>query len=127
MPAKGKKLCSKHGLQPSPCPGCAAATAKRIREKKRIRPWYQTREYRIAARACCEAAYMCWICGEGPRIGDPWTADHYEPRGPNTVLLEAHRTCNSRRGNREAPPHREWLRIMRYFGDPRLEILGWME
>lgn len=46
---------------------------------------------------------MCWICGEGDREGDPFTADHVipavrQPRDEEAVLLAAHRSCNSRRG-----------------------------
>jgi hypothetical protein len=43
-------------------------------------------------------AVACWLCGDGPRPDDPWTADHVTPGDPDSILLAAHRSCNSRRG-----------------------------
>ena len=50
-----------------------------------------------------EAATYCYLCGDGPRDGDPFVADHVIPRvlgGPDTLdnLAPAHRSCNGRKG-----------------------------
>lgn len=71
------------------CPDCA---------KRRNRIWRG--EYLKQAKQVREQATVCWICGEGARPDDPFTADHLLPANPNSPLLPAHRTCNSRRGNR---------------------------
>ena len=56
-------------------------------------------DYAKRAAAVRAGAVTCWICGL-PRIeGDPWTADHVLPGDPNSPLLPAHRSCNSRRGD----------------------------
>lgn len=44
-------------------------------------------------------AIQCWLCGEGARAHDPWTADHVRPGDPDSPLLPAHRSCNSSRGD----------------------------
>ena len=59
-------------------------------------------DYAKLSKAVRENAQICWICGLGPNAQDPWTADHYYPGDPNSPLLPAHRSCNSRRGNK--PP-----------------------
>ena len=74
------------------------------RTSKRIRPHYNS-EYKRRAKVVRDSAIICWICGEGAKAADPWTADHLVPADPNTVLLPAHRSCNSRRGNRPDDPH----------------------
>ncbi|WP_373295664.1 HNH endonuclease [Nocardiopsis terrae] len=65
-----------------------------------------------------EGTNICWLCAQpidmqltedNPQHPMAWTADHQTPLsqgGPPTIdnLREAHRTCNSRRGNR-APQH----------------------
>ena len=58
--------------------------------------------YARRARYVRATTTHCWICKEGPRPNDPWTADHYYPKDPTSPLLGAHRSCNSRRGNK--PP-----------------------
>jgi 5-methylcytosine-specific restriction protein A len=80
-----------------------AAQAERERSKRRGARHYDA-TYRRRAKAVRESAVVCWICGEGARAGDPWTADHVIPgdASPSTPLLPAHRSCNSRRGNRIA-------------------------
>ncbi|MFN0088663.1 MAG: hypothetical protein ACKVWR_00115 [Acidimicrobiales bacterium] len=45
-------------------------------------------------------ATVCWLCGDGPRPGDPWQADHVHPGDPTSELRPAHRSCNAARGNR---------------------------
>ena len=82
----------------STCPACAA-TAERIRSRSRGTRHYTT-EYRKRAKAVRDSAIVCWLCGQGARIGDPWTADHVIPGDstPGTPLLPAHRSCNARRG-----------------------------
>ena len=60
-------------------------------------------DYRARAAAIRENATVCWICAEGPRTDDPFTADHYTPAqhgGADSPLLPAHRSCNVARGNR---------------------------
>lgn len=91
--------CSKCGtpsLHGSQCPDCAAQ-AERIRSRKRGTRHY-TGDYRARAAAVRAAATECWLCHEGPRPDDPWTADHVLPGDPASPLLPAHRSCNSRRG-----------------------------
>ena len=47
---------------------------------------------------------VCWLCGEGARLGDPWQADHVIPGNLNSPLQPAHRSCNAKRGA-TPPPH----------------------
>jgi hypothetical protein len=63
------------------------------------RPHYKG-NYKARAKKVREEAQFCWICGGGPREHDPWTADHVIPADPESLLLPAHRSCNSSRGNR---------------------------
>lgn len=72
---------------------------ERKRSARRGRRHY-TGDYARRARAVRESASQCWICGEGARPDDPWTADHVLPGDPASPLLPAHRSCNSRRGSR---------------------------
>ena len=71
------------------------------RTSKRVRPHYNN-EYKKRAKEVREAATVCWLCGEGARANDDWTADHVLPADMYSPLLPAHRSCNSRRGNK--PP-----------------------
>ena len=69
------------------------------------------RHYTQNARTIVVNASICGICGEGPRIDDPWVADHIKPRvhgGSDELdnLRAAHRSCNGRRGQAIG----EWLR-----------------
>lgn len=66
---------------------------------KKPRPHYQG-DYKRRAKEVCAKAEACWICGDGKRDHDPWTADHVIPGDSNSLLLPAHKSCNSRRGNR---------------------------
>lgn len=85
-------------LHGSRCEACAA-NAERIRSKRRGARHY-TGDYAKRARAVRESFAPCWICGEWDRPGDPWTADHVQAGDPASPLAKAHRSCNSRRGNR---------------------------
>jgi hypothetical protein len=58
--------------------------------------------YRSKAKQVRDNAVVCWLCGDGARVNDPWTADHYIPRDPTSPLLPAHRSCNSSRQNTPA-------------------------
>ena len=96
-----------------PCLGCGvltgdgsycqpcAAEMERVRSRERG-PRHYTGDYRKRAKEVRENAEACWLCGEGARSDDPWTADHLVPGEPTSPLLPAHRSCNSRRGNRTA-------------------------
>ena len=64
---------------------------------------YNSGEYRANRQHLLATESTCWICGDGPRAGDPWTADHLIPLASNGTnardnLRLAHHSCNSRRG-----------------------------
>lgn len=61
-------------------------------------------DYTGRARIVRQTAERCWLCGEGPRADDPWTADHVNPGDPTSELKAAHRSCNSRRGDASSHP-----------------------
>ena len=80
---------------------CQSCAAERERKRSKDRgPRHYTYEYRKAAKAVRESASQCWICGEGAKPADPWTADHLVPGDPYSPLAPAHRSCNSRRGSK---------------------------
>ena len=54
--------------------------------------------YRSDAAKVRQQATACWLCGGGARVDDPFTADHVDQSMVGSVLLPAHRSCNSRRG-----------------------------
>lgn len=95
---------------PIPCLDCGALTTENTRctkhqsiydmkqQAKKDRSHYKG-DYSKRAKEVRDNATICWICGNGPMINDPWTADHYYPGVPDSPLLPAHRSCNSRRGN----------------------------
>jgi hypothetical protein len=56
-----------------------AATARRHR------PHYNY-AYRKQAKLIRDNATHCWICGEGEKLNDPWTADHLLPADINSPL-----------------------------------------
>lgn len=62
------------------------------------RPYDAT--YRKTAKIVRENAERCWLCGDGFRVDDPWTADHIEPGRADSALAPAHRSCNSARANK---------------------------
>jgi hypothetical protein len=68
-------------------------------ERKAQRIHYRG-DYNKRAKQVRDNAQFCWICKEPARIGDPFTADHLIPGHPDSPLLPAHRSCNSRRGNK---------------------------
>ncbi|WP_435196348.1 HNH endonuclease [Streptomyces sioyaensis] len=79
---------------------------------------------RLKALMKAEGTNLCWICGQPIDLGLPpnhvmaWTLDHYVPLSLGGDPLdpanarEAHRRCNSARGNGPPPNHvrttREW-------------------
>lgn len=73
----------------------------KINAKKTQRIHYKG-DYRARAKAVRENATHCWLCGEAARLDDPFEADHVIPADPFSPLLPAHRSCNGKRGNREA-------------------------
>jgi hypothetical protein len=76
---------------------CDACKRKKERVRNARRAHYKG-SYRSEAARVRELATNCWLCGGGARVGDPFTADHVEPSITGSVLLPAHRSCNSRRG-----------------------------
>lgn len=103
------------GAFPKPCLNCGKLTDgsirclehKRIhdlkRQKRKKRDHYKG-DYGKRAKYVRDNAEICWICGGGYAPNDPWTADHYYPAQPDSPLLPAHRSCNSRRGNQPDTP-----------------------
>jgi len=96
-----------------PCLDCGVLTNKsnrcelhqaqyqaRLDAKKIGKREHYKGDYAKRAKIVRDSAVQCWICKEGYRGNDPWTADHYTAGDPSSVLLPAHRSCNSRRGNR---------------------------
>lgn len=94
---------------PKPCLACGTPTTNGSRcndceiEHQATRNAKRTHykgDYKKRAKAVRDTAAICHICGEGPRYGDPFQADHLIPADPTSPLAPAHRTCNARRGNR---------------------------
>jgi hypothetical protein len=96
-----------------PCLDCGVLTNKsnrcelhqaqyqaRLDAKKIGKREHYKGDYAKRAKIVRDSAVQCWICKEGYRAHDPWTADHYYAGDPSSPLLPAHRSCNSRRGNR---------------------------
>jgi len=85
------------------CAGCRTQR-ERIRENDPRRKAYKNRlynsEYQRLAKLIRQNAISCHLCGKAQILGDPWTADHVVPGDINSPLLPAHRSCNSRKGNR---------------------------
>lgn len=73
-----------------------------LRDMKRAakKAQYYNSDYRKRAKIVRETALICHICGDGPRVNDPWQADHLEPGNPDSELAPAHRSCNAKRGDR---------------------------
>jgi hypothetical protein len=97
-----KRPCLRCGvptLAGSLCPG-HLAEGERERSKRRGSRHY-TGDYQRRAGGVRASATECWICHEGFRENDPWTADHLYPGEVDSPLLPAHRSCNSRRGNKK--------------------------
>jgi len=106
---------------PRPCLDCGALTTngnrcekdsmargreKQLREagsierqaKKKL--LYKNADYRRRSQLVRQTATTCSLCGGGARVGDPWTADHVDPGNPASELRPAHRSCNSKKGNK---------------------------
>lgn len=70
----------------------------RRREKKKF---LYGKHYKRIAKAVREGGSVCHLCGQGPREGDPFEADHVNPElGFMSELKAAHRSCNRKRGNK---------------------------
>lgn len=100
-----------------PCLDCGALTAggtrceihqKRIDDLAAVRRASVKKQtgqysgsYRKRAALIRATALTCWICGEGPRVNDPWQADHVNPseHGDTAELRAAHGSCNRQRSN----------------------------
>ena len=53
-------------------------------------------DYATRAKQVREATTHCYLCGQGPRVNDPFQADHvFGPNDP--TLAGAHRSCNIRK------------------------------
>jgi hypothetical protein len=72
----------------------------RLREMKARRPNLYDSQYRKKAKQIRETALFCHLCKEPARLNDPFTADHLIAGDPDSPLAAAHRSCNSRRGNK---------------------------
>lgn len=96
--------CGQLSRNGSRCERCQGVVDARTNERKQQRQHYKG-DYSKRAKAVRESATICWICNEPARLGDPWTADHVYPGIPDSPLLAAHRSCNSRRGNKPIDPH----------------------
>jgi hypothetical protein len=87
-------------------PGCPNLTLRtRCVEHERLRQqarnagrFHYKGDYRRRSDVVRRTAVVCWLCGGGARVGDPWQADHVVPGDPSSELLPAHRSCNARRG-----------------------------
>lgn len=53
--------------------------------------------YPRRAQQVRDTATLCWLCGRGPALDDPWEADHVDPADPLSELRASHRSCNLRR------------------------------
>ncbi len=100
-----------------PCLNCGTLTnhtrciiCQRAHDKiknNKPKPAHRRGSYQRRAKQVVAQATHCWLCGKGAIINDPFTADHVIAGDPESPLLPAHRSCNSRRGNRDA---RDYLR-----------------
>jgi hypothetical protein len=91
-------------MRRQPCLNCGAPTTNgpRCTNCATVTPGYDS-EYQRNRAIVLATPGPCWLCGEGDRDGDPFTADHVtalELGGTNRLsnLAKAHRSCNSRRG-----------------------------
>jgi 5-methylcytosine-specific restriction endonuclease McrA len=84
-----------------PCLTCGTlTTATRCARCASDRDSIYRGAYRARAAEVRATATACWLCGQGPRLDDPWTADHVVPHHAGSPLRAAHRSCNSARGDR---------------------------
>ncbi len=102
---------------PKPCLDCGQLTTggnrcathenlvKQLHEVKRANVKRESGQYsgsyKRRAAEIRATALLCWICGEGARLTDPWQADHVQPGEDGDVaeLRAAHGSCNRRRSN----------------------------
>jgi hypothetical protein len=74
--------------------------AEAKRRARKLATGQYSGDYKARARMVRENAYVCHLCNEGPKLNDPWQADHINPADPYSPLAAAHRSCNARRGNK---------------------------
>lgn len=106
------------GRFPKPCLVCGALTDGETRCQRHQAEYLQNNERKLArkikkarlyggryntqARAIRATAKLCYLCGGAPSLTDPIEADHLYPSlGGASPLAPAHRSCNSRKGNRD--------------------------
>ena len=96
MPKYPCLTCGDPTTQPPYC-----STHRTIKQRK---PQSHSRlynnQYRKAARVIRENATHCWICKGQPTVSDPIQADHVTTGDPTSILLPIHRSCNTRRQER---------------------------
>lgn len=80
---------------------CATCTTIHNRNNNKPKPAHRRGNYKQRAKQIVKQATHCWLCGYPARHDDPFTADHVIAGDPLSPLLPAHRSCNSRRGNRD--------------------------
>ena len=84
-----------------PCIECGAlTTASRCEQHAITKPVLYNKDYKRHAAYIRATATVCHLCGKEAIDGDPWTADHLDAGDPTSPLAAAHRSCNSRRGNK---------------------------
>ena len=91
-----------------PCLDCGVVTTgtrcpAHRRPTVKVKPAHHRGDFASRSARVRATPGPCWICGEGDRPGDPWTADHLDPGNPHSELAKAHRSCNSRRGQARRP------------------------
>ena len=84
------------------CPTHQGIYQAKLDERRKPNRKHYSGDYYKRSKQVRESATVCWICKQGYKQDDPFTADHYLPGIPESPLLPAHRSCNSRRGNK--PP-----------------------
>jgi hypothetical protein len=94
-------------MKRQPCLVCGTPTTNgpRCADCTTLKVSYDDAEYQLNRAIILATPGPCWLCGKGARAGDPFTADHVVARelgGSNSLsnLAKAHRSCNSRRGQR---------------------------
>jgi hypothetical protein len=107
---------------PRPCTKCGAlnktggrlcldcqATASQLKEQDETRrakkQFLYGGDYKSKAQTVRANAKLCYLCGEGGRVDDPWQADHVDPTlGHLSPLLPAHASCNRTKSNKPFQP-----------------------
>ena len=85
---------------PIPCLDCGRLHTRAVYCEIHERPVLYRGRYRQEAAYVRANAITCHLCGKGADATDPWTADHVLPGDPDSPLQAAHRSCNSRRGDK---------------------------